>query len=583
MIVKWLTKFWVPILLIFISLLASRDLLLPGYFPMHDDLQMMRQLQLEKCFKDLQIPCRWVPDMGYGYGFPLFNYYPPLPYLVGQVFRLVGFHFTEVAKIIFLLSIMLSGFTMYLLAKEFWGRFGGVVSATFYIWAPYHALDVFVRGAMNESWALVWFPLLLWSTYKLIVSTSPAPAKRDHPSSILKWVMILALAWAALLLSHNIMVLIFTPVLAVWSLWWLWRTGKFNKVPMLAIGGIWGIGLAAFFTLPVFFEKNLVHVETLTQGYYEYIAHFATFKQLFFSRFWGYGASVWMDGDGMAFPVGHVHWILALVIVVLTIASIIFKKKKKFNLNLVALVGFLLVVGIGAAFMAHSRSTPIWLTFPFLSIVQFPWRFLTLTIFSLSFLAGALVVLLAPLRVIGKAIISALLIFLIIFNFNFFRVERTGPVTDQEKFSGEAWRLQQTAGIYDYLPKGARIAPQSARKEPLEIDSGKAEFSQTKEGTNWLKTNIKVNSDNATVVVNIFNFPNWKAWIDGKKTEIKVLPKDDLARISLLVPQGDHKLEVRLTNTPIRTVGNMISLISWFILLRILWKRKHSFKLSHVK
>jgi hypothetical protein len=34
------------------------------------------------------------------------------------------------------------------------------MSSVFYVWAPYRALDVYVRGAMNESWAFVWFPLI---------------------------------------------------------------------------------------------------------------------------------------------------------------------------------------------------------------------------------------------------------------------------------------------------------------------------------------------------------------------------------------------------------------------------------------
>src|SRR3989344_1329333 len=96
------------ITIIFFALLAAKGLIGEGYFNMHDDLQMMRQLEMEKCFLDLQIPCRWVPDMGYGYGYPLFNYYPPLPYLIGQVVRLAGFSFVDTAKILFIFSFVAS-------------------------------------------------------------------------------------------------------------------------------------------------------------------------------------------------------------------------------------------------------------------------------------------------------------------------------------------------------------------------------------------------------------------------------------------------------------------------------------------
>src|SRR3989344_8647632 len=81
------------LIVVFFGLLASRQLFKPGYFNMHDDLQMMRQLEMEKCFKDGQIPCRWIPDMGYGYGFPLYNFYPPLPYWIGMLVRVIGFSF----------------------------------------------------------------------------------------------------------------------------------------------------------------------------------------------------------------------------------------------------------------------------------------------------------------------------------------------------------------------------------------------------------------------------------------------------------------------------------------------------------
>src|SRR3990172_6053422 len=89
------SNFWPLVVVILFGLMAAKGLIGSGYFNMHDDLQMMRQLEMEKCFLDRQIPCRWVPDMGYGYGFPLFNFYPPLPYLVGQIIRLLGFQFVD--------------------------------------------------------------------------------------------------------------------------------------------------------------------------------------------------------------------------------------------------------------------------------------------------------------------------------------------------------------------------------------------------------------------------------------------------------------------------------------------------------
>lgn len=555
------SRFFPIIVVVIFGFLAGRPLLKPGYFIMHDDLQMMRQLEMEKCFQDGQIPCRWVPDMGFGFGFPLFNYYPPLPYLIGQGIRLLGFSFVDTVKITFFLSFIFSGLTMYLLAKTFWGRLGGVLSAVFYIWAPYHAVDIYVRGAMNESWALVWFPLIFWASYKLII----------EPASV-KFVVILALSWAALFTSHNIMVLIFTPVFAVWCLMWLHMNKKWTKIPQLLLSGIWSLGLAAFFTIPVVLEKSLVQVETLTRGYYEYVAHFATLNQLFISRFWGYGESIWEANDGMPFPIGHLHWILALFI-----GFLIILKRKKLPKGVLPMVLFLLFVGFSSAFMAHSRSTPIWLIFSFLEIVQFPWRFLTLVMFSFSFLVGVLVLIFGKKQKLIFSLVTLLTIGLVFLNKDYFLPYKMGPLTDAEKFKGVAWELQQRGGILDYLPKSAKIDPPSPRKNAVDIIQGKAEVREIKEGTNWISFNVSAKDDETKIRINTFEFPDWKIFVDSQQVEDSI-DKDENGRIHFAVNAGDHKVEARLFNTLPRILGNVTSIISWVILVKfLLWKKIKSF------
>lgn len=367
-------KYWPILIVILFGLLAGKGLIGSGYFNMHDDLQMMRQLEMEKCFLTLQIPCRWVPDMGYGFGFPLFNYYPPLPYLFGELFRLFGIAFTDTVKITFIAAFVFSGVSMYFLSKEFFGKWGGIISSVFYLWAPYHSVDAYVRGAMNESWALIWFPAILLFGYKLIIS------KKEKA----KWIILLALSWFGLLTSHNLMALIFGPVFVGWCVIWIIKNK--NIIPgviKLAIAGILSLGLAAFFTLPVTLEQGLVHTETLIQGYYDYSAHFATIKQLLFSRFWGYGPSVWGANDGLSFQVGWLHWILPIII--FGLAFLFFIRKRKVE-NWMVIIAYFFAVGWFALFMIHNKSTPIWLHIQAMRFVQFPWRFLTLVILSFSYL-----------------------------------------------------------------------------------------------------------------------------------------------------------------------------------------------------
>lgn len=542
-------------LVLALGLLAGWWLLRPGYFNMHDDLQMTRQLVMEECFREGQIPCRWTQHMGYGFGFPLFNYYPPLPYLIGEGIRLFSFSFVTTIKLTFLLSFLVSGVTMYLFSREFFGRLGGILSAAFYLWAPYHSVDIFVRGAMNEAWALCWFPLILWSSYKFVSS-------KKFSSGVL-----LTLSWFALLTSHNLMVMIFAPIFIIWMVFWIVRLSAWKLIPRLVWFGGWALGLSAFFTLPVFLEQKFVHVETLVQGYYEYVAHFANIRQLLTSRFWGYGASAWGDDDQMAFPVGHIHWILGIVVALLALWRTR-KAKKADNTLFVTLLFF--AVGWFAAFMAHSRSTFIWKQIPSLVFVQFPWRFLTLVILSFSFIAGAF-----PRLVFkkdstsAKGLVMIVIAAVILWNWEFFRPQKMGPLADQQKFSGAAWDLQQTAGIYDYLPNAATTAPKAPKKQLGEIIEGKAYIRDSYQGTDWGGFTLNVESDTANIRVNIFKFPNWKVFVDGKEVVTFIDNNEQWGRMYISVPKGEHSVRAKLYNTPIRTIGNTVSAISWLGILTV--------------
>jgi len=115
---NWLFTFIVLV----IAAIASRDLFKPGYFPMHDDIQVMRLNEMEKCIRDGQFPCRWVPDMGAEYGHPLFNYHQPFPYYLGMLFRAFGMPYVDIVKLLFALTFFLSGIFMYFLVKEIWGE-----------------------------------------------------------------------------------------------------------------------------------------------------------------------------------------------------------------------------------------------------------------------------------------------------------------------------------------------------------------------------------------------------------------------------------------------------------------------------
>src|SRR3989344_5957643 len=95
----------IPLILIFIlSFFTWKTLLNKGYFSMHDVQQVVRLQQMDKSLKAGQFPVRWVEDLGFGYGYPVFNFYPPFIYYSGEVIHLAGFGFTDSIKIIWFLA-----------------------------------------------------------------------------------------------------------------------------------------------------------------------------------------------------------------------------------------------------------------------------------------------------------------------------------------------------------------------------------------------------------------------------------------------------------------------------------------------
>lgn len=556
------------IVLILLILPAFAPLLQHGYFSMHDDMQSIRQMKMDQCLADLQFPCRWSLDLGYGYGYPLFNYYPPLPYLIGQPFHWLGFQYIDVIKIVGILGFVTAATFMYLLGKQFWGRMGGLMAAAFYTYAPYHSVDFYVRGAMNEFWALALFPAIFYTTYKLI-----APSPNLGEGNGVRYIPLVSLSVAGLMLSHNPILMIFTPVLVAWCLFWMFKFRSIRlirSIRNLFISALWAFGLAAFFTLPVLLETKFVSVWTLTSGYFNYLAHFLDLNQIFFRINWGYGESVYGPGDTMSFAIGYLHWIVpALILIFLPFSQ----KLKKFS---VLILTFAFLV-LSSLFMAHFKATPIWQAFPPLDFLQFPWRFLTISIFAASFLSGAIVLILPKNSLPAKALAAAGFALLLLLNANYFHPRQWYPdMTDVKKFSGKSWQLLVTSGIFDYLPIWAPQPPADPALKDVKFVTGTGSYSTLVKKTNRQEYLVIISTPTAIAELQTYYFPGWKIWVDGQ--EVKIDPSRDkiLGRMQVDLSQGEHQILARFTNTPIRTIGNSLSLVAWAVMIGIMisWRKK---------
>lgn len=549
---NFLKKNILPILLIIISIFTFYRLIRPGYFSMQDDIQVFRLEQFDQCIKDGQIPCRYIPNGGLGYGYPLYNYYSPLPYAIAEGFHLIGFSYISSIKIVFSFAHIIGAIGMYLFASLFWGKTGGFISAILFLFAPYQAVDSYVRGAIAESFALNLIPLIFWSLTLLI---------KENKKQLL-----FIFSLAALLTCHNLTTLTFTPILGIYTLIVLYQNKKFNLKNLfkIIVSGLISVGIGAFFLLPIIFENKFVTVNTMTQGFFYYVIHFATLSELFISRFWGYGGTTWGPKDNMSFQIGYIHWTLPIIVLIF-----FFLKKFKTEKKNTFLIVFFFIVFVFSAFLSHSKSTPIWQAFSFMPFYQFPWRFLMSIVFSLSFIGGAIILIFNNSK-IKIAITIALTVSVIVLNLNYFKEDIWYNITDQDKLSNSEIIRQSGAGLMDYWPNYGTNFPQtySAQQPYSEV---KIETTNFVKKSNQVKANINTEQD-TQITMPVVYFPNWQLKIDNNPSEY-VITKD-LGLIQFDLKAGNHTIELNFKNTLIRIIGNIISILS-VILAIIFFRPKH--------
>ena len=405
-------KYWLPLLILFLlTLPAIWGILTPGFFPMHDDTQVVRVDQMYRALISGQFPVRFVPDLGYGYGYPIFNFYNPLPYYFGALFMALGLDALLATKLMFIFPIILSGLTMYLLARRSLGEGGAALTAgLFYVYAPYHAVQVYVRGAVAEYWAYAFVPLVIYAFL----------SKRR---------LLTAISLAALVLSHNLTVFMFLPFLGLLAL-------LFTNRSMLLATAL-GLGLSAFFWLPALTEQHLTRVPQMLEGFNPR-NHFVYPDQLWAS-IWGYAGSAPGRADGLSFVAGKLHIIFTLFSLTLLIFSLQIKKSTRKFLPLA--FSYLLL----AIFMLLPLSYFIWANVPVLRFLQFPWRYLSFVALSTSMLAGFVITKLPKL--------AYLLPLFVLYSLKFFQPQFTYPITASELLTEEQVKWIVSARSDEYLPK----------------------------------------------------------------------------------------------------------------------------------
>lgn len=490
---------------------------------------------------------RWAPDLGRGYGQPLFIFHPPMFYWLAEFWHLLGRDYVTAVNLACVLLVFAAAVAMFLLGRLYYGERGGWLAAAAYLYVPYFAVDLYVRSALEEFTVFPLVPLALYGFGAFALHRH----RRD-------WILG-AVAYALVLFCHFPAALLFTPVLALFLALTAWREKSWRVLGEQAAGMAFALGMAACMWLPALAEKPDVALTRVLHGNGDYANHFVYLRQLFYSP-WGYGYSGPGPNDGMSFALGWSHLLLAAA------AWIWIARRPKLSDR--RLMRFFAATGIVLCILMLENAAWLWDHLPLLPYVELPWRLLGPVALCTAMLVGALGPAIAALRRHGGLAFAAAMALLIVPNLPHLQPGSTAEVdtafyTPHElAFHGfETTTMGEMtprwmAAVPGYTPAAAVVAAGDAQVRDL----SRTPFSY--QGQVTARTESRIRLSTAW-------FPGWTVRIDGHPAEAGPAPTTGL--VEFLVPAGTHQMDLNFGRSPARRLGESISLFA--VLALALWAR----------
>ncbi|HRN70184.1 MAG TPA: 6-pyruvoyl-tetrahydropterin synthase-related protein, partial [Candidatus Woesebacteria bacterium] len=499
---------------------------------------------------------------------PIFNFYAPLPYYVSAGLGLLGLDALWATKAAFIFATLLAGISMYVLVKEFFGKLPALTAAVVYVYFPYHAINIYIRGNLNEVFAYAFFPLIFLGFYKLYYF------RKGQIMQAAKWVGIMGMSIAWLVTSHNLsayMVALIFTLLTLLGVVFAQERVKF--ITLIGIAGLLGIGLSAFYWIPVLFEMKYSDVLSQVGGGADFRDHFVCISQYWNSP-WGFGGSGPGCIDGMSFKLGKTNILFSALSIVLFIFLLSTKKIKEHTFLFFSILGVL----VFSIFISTEYSAFLWEMIPRIDFLQFPWRFINFVATAMSILIGILIV--GVDRIGGKiasgTIAVGIIVVTLILNAKLF-VPQSFYDRTSEYYTDQNFIRWETSKISDeYMPPNF-LVPQSESEVPREkivISSGRAEIKNTLIKTGKIRAIIEAETQ-STVLLAIAPFPAWEILRNGADVEYRNTNRG----IQIQISEGESEIQATFVQTPVERLGNGITVITFISMIGFYsWSRKYGKK-----
>jgi hypothetical protein len=479
---------------------------------------------------------RWLAGANHGYGSPVTLYYPPLQFYVTAALDFLVHDTLRAISLACWLATALCGLTMYLFSRALLARGLSLAAALLYMWAPYHLLDLYRGNSLSQYWSAVWIPLVLSAIHRIAVG----PGWSAVPY--------LALSYGLLCLTHLPLAFATTLIIPVYV---VALTRQPRNLIRVGAGLALGLGISAVFLSSVLLERQYVTLNAaLSHKYYngflfEHLGRLRSINLLSSADYPGL--------EGFLVQIDQVS--VGLTLVWALSSLILWKARKDPESGRAPLLGAIWAVVTLSLFLTTRASTLVWRAIPQLEYMQYPDRWLVITVTGtcLLFAAAVSATIRSPKHRIlkGSLLTAAVMLNLLI----------SAHITTQRPFNPERlWdRVRQMREAPQYTPIWwDREWQDEFEHSSVVVSSGDSIITPVNDTGIRHKYTLTAGTESVLKLRPLY-FPGWSAQVDG---EIVPIGPSEAGHIQLSVPSGEHTLTLSFEDTWQRTTGKIISALS---------------------
>lgn len=496
--------------------------------------------------------------MVFGYSWNLF--YPPFSTYAMLILKTITFSYVNALKLLVIISVIVSGFSMYSLVKEITkSRKTAVIASIFYMALPYRITDIYVRMAIGEILAFAFIPIVFLGLYNLFEGN-----KKKN--------LYITIGAVGLLLSHNISTLLTVIIAFIYVLFNIKKLKDWDTLKKLLVNALFICLIVSFFYLPLLEAKisaDYASFEAGKMGSPGSVKQNSVYLfQLLFGKMQSGSSYALTDPDNinkdMCISIG------LFLIVPLLFTPFVYKKIKKERRKLYLLT---LITGV----LLTICVTPLfpWEKLPnFVGLIQHPFRLMLIITFLFTIIS-AINIEKILIKVDYKHI---LLILLIIFIYigpliaNTFNVDinfQEGNFYNIDTMV-EGQESSQSCAYYEYLPTKAEknrnyIVNRSQEAIALE---GKIELvNQKKENGKFICDFTKEQGKTVKLELPYIYYPGYTVKINGNKVQTK---ESSNGFVEIELNQEEKgSIEAKFEGTLLSKITWYVSVVSFVIFIAV--------------